>query len=143
MKNKLNPDAESLVLEFLEIAAGLERRLDRTLSFRGLTFSEYRILRAVAATEDTGISRIALANAIGLTPSAITRALKPLEKLGYVTTSRNERDARQSLALISRGGRQLLNEARSNLQEMMTGLPVNDLALSDIAELRGRLADFS
>jgi len=38
-----------------------------------------------------------LAAAVGLTPSAVTRALRPLEKLGCVATQKSERDARRSL----------------------------------------------
>lgn len=83
---------ETTVLEFLETAYALDRRLDRALSnARGISFSEYRLLRTLSKSGAVWFPRVDLAYAVGLTASAITRALKPLEKLGYVTAERGER----------------------------------------------------
>lgn len=131
---------EATVLQFLETASALERGLDRALSnVRGISFSEYRLLRALANACPGGSPRIDLANAVGLTASAITRALRPLEKLGYVTTERGERDARQSRAVITTAGRELLDDAQSMLQDMLRELPLNGLGPHKIAEFRNRL----
>ncbi len=131
---------EPTVLQFLETAAALERKLDRALSnIRGISFSEYRLLRALAHTYTAGVPRIELANAVGLTASAVTRALKPLEKLGYVTTEKSERDARQSRAVITTAGRELLDDARGVLQDCLGSLPLNNLSAQKVAELRIRL----
>jgi len=133
---------EPAVLEFLDTAAGLERRLDRALSgTKGISFSEYRLLKALSASERAGVPRIDLAAAVGLTPSAVTRALKPLEKLGYVTTLRNERDARQSLAAITPAGTGLLKDARAILQDDLSALPLNHLGRQKLAEFLQRLQE--
>ena len=137
---KLKTSTEPAILAFLETAASLERRLDHALAFRGITFSEYRLLRALSENS-TGFPRIALANKIGLTPSAVTRALKPLEKLGYITTSRNERDARQSLAVITKAGTQLLGEARLRMQEVLITLPFNAQSQQEIEAFESQLMD--
>jgi len=138
---KLSPHTEPVVFEFLETASRLVHRLDRVLSLRGISFSEYRLLRIIARSGTAGCPRIDLAQAVGLTPSAVTRALKPLEKLGYVTNKRNERDARQSLALITAGGLQLLEDAQSLLNDLFKSLPLNLLTESTIAEFKLRLLD--
>lgn len=141
--NTIAEHTEAAVLEFLDTAAGLERRLDRALSgTRGISFSEYRLLKALSSSERAGFARIDLAAAVGLTPSAVTRALKPLEKIGYVTTLRNERDARQSLASITPAGTALLQDATAILQDDLSALPLNQLSRQKLAEFLARLREF-
>ena len=138
---KLSPRTESAVLELLETAANLVQRYDRALSFRGISYSEYRILSALSKTAPAGCPRIDLAHAVGLTPSAVTRALKPLEKIGYVSNSRNKRDARQSLATLSPAGVELLEDAQNVLNDLLKSLPFNLLAAEAVAEFKLRLLD--
>ena len=129
--NTLN-DAEarkSLAFELLDAAGYLERRLDRALStIRGLSFSEYRLLRALALAPDARAMRVDLAQAVGLTPSAVTRALKPLEKLCYVETLKSDRDARRSLACLTESGRELLSDAEGIARDVLSTLPIELLA---------------
>ena len=81
-----NIDArKALAFDLVNAAGYLERRLDRALSgVRGISFSEYRLLRELAARPEARAMRVELAQAVGLTPSAVTRALKPMEKLGLI-----------------------------------------------------------
>jgi len=136
---ELSPYNEATVLAFLETAFALERGIERALSLHGISFSEYRLLRTLSAAGTKGQPRIEVASAVGLTPSAITRALKPLEKLGYVTTSRNERDARQSLAVITRNGKQLLTNAQQTVQGVLMDLPFNTLSNQQIIDFQRQL----
>lgn len=139
---QISTHTEPAVLQFLETAAALERSLDRALSStRGISFSEYRLLRALANAHSGGHARIDLANAVGLTPSAVTRALKPLEKLGYVTTQKSERDARQSRAVITTAGRELLDDAQGVLQDVLRQLPFNGVGARAVSEFRDRLSE--
>jgi DNA-binding MarR family transcriptional regulator len=140
--NDIAPHTEACVLQLFESAATLERQLDRGLSStRGISFSEYRLLTVTAGTEANGIPRIDLAHAVGLTPSAVTRALKPLEKLGYVTTEKSERDARQSRAVITAAGRELLNDAQAVMRDSLRTLPLNKLSQQQVSDFRTRLAE--
>lgn len=142
MKATQQKTTESLVLEFLDVAGVVERRLDSALSYtRGISFSEFRLLRTLAHGNDVGSSRVDLAHAVGLTPSAVTRALKPLEKLGYVTTVSNERDARQSLAQLTKGGRELLNDAQGVFNDTFLESPLNELDAGQVEEFRLRLEE--
>ncbi len=114
-------------MQVLNTAAALERGMDSALSFtRGITFSEYRLLRTLQSAEQ-GLTRVALAQAVSVTPSGVTRALKPLEKLGYVTTVKNERDARQSLAQLTKGGHELLSDVSGVLKDFYAELRVERL----------------
>jgi DNA-binding MarR family transcriptional regulator len=135
------PHTAPTILQLLETAASLERRLDKALSCtRGISFSEYRLLLALS-TSANGLPRIDLANSVGLTASAVTRALKPLEKIGLVTTQKSERDARQSLAVISAAGQELLTDADGVLQDVFRQLSINKLGDNKVAEFQAQLVE--
>ncbi|CAM2007688.1 MarR family winged helix-turn-helix transcriptional regulator [Acanthopleuribacter pedis] len=139
---ELSNHTEATVLQFLETAHALQRDLDNALSLaRGISFSEYRILRALANVYSGGAPRIDLARAVGLTPSAVTRALKPLEKLGYVTTEKGGRDARQSRAVLTTGGRTLLDDTQGVLRDTLMSLPINQRGMDDIELFRACLGE--
>ena len=105
----------------------LERRLDRGLSFlRGVSYREYRLLKCIQDSPQQKMTRVDLAAAVGLTPSAVTRALKPMEKLGYVTTERGVRDARQNLAVLSKGGEELLRDTTAAVADIIEQLPIRE-----------------
>jgi DNA-binding MarR family transcriptional regulator len=124
----MNPEADrQLLITLLAAAARLERRLDNAVSrIKGVSFSEYQLLLALQGKHNATAMRVDLAASIGLTPSGVTRALKPLEKIGYVRTVRDDRDARRSLAKLTPQGTTLLADA--------TGV-VNDV-LSEVTPLR-------
>ena len=122
-------------MQVLDTAAALERGMDGALSFsRGVTFSEYRLLRTLQDA-DRGLTRVALANVLSVSPSGVTRALKPLEKLGYVTTVKNERDARQSLAMLTEGGRELLSDVSGVLNDYLNGLDIESISEVQLSAL--------
>lgn len=141
-RGKLASQTEATVLQFLDTAAHLELKLDRALSnTKGVSFSEYRLLAAIGASASRGCSRIKLAQQVGLTPSAVTRALKPLEKLGFVETVRNERDARQSLATLTAGGLEMLKDAQGIVADVLRDLPLNALGEKKRTEFSSRLKE--
>lgn len=123
----------------IDTASALTRRFDRALSARGISYAEYRLLQALAIAGPQGMTRIDLANTVGLTASAVTRALKPLQKLGLTTSARNERDARQSLAIISGAGIALLLDAQAMLQEVIVSLPIAQMPDQHIQMLLAQL----
>lgn len=136
------PHTEPTVTQLLETAARVERRLDRMLSaLRGVSYSEYRLLATLAASSADGLPRIVLAEAVGLSASAVTRALKPLEKIGCVTTEKGERDARQSRAIITRAGLELLDDARGSMNDALRVLPLNSLSPQKVTEFQNRLQE--
>lgn len=104
----------------------MERRFDRILSnVRGVSFTEYFLLKRLGEQPNQASTRVDLASLVHLTPSAVTRALKPLEKIGYVLSIKNERDARQSLATLTKAGEELLSDADSLLTDEITALSIS------------------
>ncbi|MEM7078670.1 MAG: MarR family transcriptional regulator [Pseudomonadota bacterium] len=120
-------------------AAGiLERRCDRALSYQGISFSEFRLLRALSAYRH-GAPRIELAQQVGLTASAVTRALKPLEKLGLIESQRNARDARQSLTSLTSAGADYLREGEVAVRTALEQTRLAEFDAQELADWGARL----
>jgi DNA-binding MarR family transcriptional regulator len=111
MKTQITQE-QTLTLTFAAAWNRLEKRLDSSLgAIRGISLAEYRLLRALSDAPSSWASRVDLAHAVGLTPSGVTRALRPLEKLGFVSTARSKRDARLALASLTPPGQELVEDA--------------------------------
>ena len=111
---------QSFSLSFAAAWNRLERRLDSSLgSIRGISLAEYRLLRALADAPNAQASRVDLAHAVGLTPSGVTRALRPMEKLGIVSTVKSKRDARLAIAALTPAGRDLVDDASGVVDDTM------------------------
>lgn len=118
--NSADHDITVLALAFAGAWNRLERRLDNSLgAIRGISLAEYRRLRALDDAHDSRASRVDLAQAVGLTPSGVTRALRPMEKLGIVSTLKSKRDARLAIAALTPAGRELLNDASGVVDDTM------------------------
>jgi len=116
---------QKFVFALLAAAGRIERRLDRKISMTsGISFTEYRLLKALQLEHQGKATRVDLASTVDLTPSAITRALKPLEKTGYVTTEKSERDARQSLASLTDTASSVLENTDKLIQDEINLLSV-------------------
>lgn len=112
--------AQALLLTFASAWNRLERRLDASLgAIRGISLAEYRLLRALGDAPEARASRVDLAQRVGLTPSGVTRALRPMEKLGIVSALKSKRDARLSIAALTPAGRELLDDASAVVDDTM------------------------
>lgn len=121
--NVMPKDSHVVALEIAVVWQRLERQLTSALSqVRGISFAEFRILNALAEEDGARLTRVDLAARVGLTPSGITRALKPLEKLGMVETVRSERDSRLALAHLTRAGRNVVSDGRDAVDVVIEGL---------------------
>ncbi|MCJ7815496.1 MAG: MarR family winged helix-turn-helix transcriptional regulator [Xanthomonadales bacterium] len=119
MKTQITKE-QTLSLAFAASWNRIEKRLDSSLgAIRGISFAEYRLLRTLSDAPSSWASRVDLAHAVGLTPSGVTRALRPMEKLGYVTTAKSKRDARLALASLTPPGQDLVNDASGVVDDMM------------------------
>jgi len=114
---------QNLLLAVVELADRIERRASAALSsIKGVSLAEYRLLRALTDTPNRQASRVDLADAVGLTASGVTRALAPLEKLGFVETVRDERDARKALASLTAAGEELVTDASGVLDDHVAAI---------------------
>lgn len=135
-------DEQTLFATILDAAAWLQRRLDGGLSIAGISYAEYRLLRCIADAPGPGISRVDLAALVGLTPSGVTRALRPLEKLGFVDTERDQRDARRALAALTPAGEELARNASGIVDDTAGSVLSASPGVRDQCEaLRGPLAE--
>lgn len=118
--NKQTTPEQSLALAFAGAWNRLEARLDSSLSsIRGISLAEYRLLRALGDAPSSQASRVGLAQTVGVTPSGVTRALRPMEKLGIVSTLKSKRDARLAIAALTPAGREMLDDASGVVDDTM------------------------
>ena len=90
-----NKQSLDLCLDLAKAYATLVRRLDGRLgSLHGLSFGDFAMLLHLSQAPGGKLRRVHLAEQLGLTPSAVTRALIPLEKIGLVTREPDKHDAR-------------------------------------------------
>lgn len=111
---------QQLALAFAAAWGRVEKRLDHSLgAIRGISLAEYRLLHALGSAPNAQASRVDLAQAVGLTPSGVTRALRPMEKLGVVSTVKSKRDARLAIAALTPTGREVLSDGASVVDDAM------------------------
>ena len=131
---------QTLALAFAASWNRIERRLDKSLgAIRGISLAEYRLLRALGDAPGSQASRVDLADAVGLTPSGVTRALRPMEKLSIVSTVKSKRDARLAIAALTPAGRELLDDASGvvddTMRAVLTRSPELAAKLGEVTEL--------
>lgn len=121
----MSKQKNEFVFALLAASSKIERRFDRVLSaMRGVSFTEYFLLKRLKEQPNGTAARVDLASAVHLTPSAVTRALKPLEKTGYVTSKKNQRDARQTVAKLTDAGEELLRDADAVIADEIAALTI-------------------
>lgn len=137
--------AQNFALTLADAAHNVERRLDMSLgAIRGISYAEYRLLKALGDAPQSRASRVDLAHQIGITPSGITRALRPLEKLGVVKTVKAERDARLAIATLTSAGEALLKDASSVVNDTLdTILSRSPKVTADIVMIADRLDELA
>ena len=144
MKTKITL-AQNFALTLADAAHNVERRLDMSLgAIRGISYAEYRLLKSLGDAPQSRASRVDLAHQIGITPSGITRALRPLEKLGVVKTVKAERDARLAIATLTSAGEELLKDASSVVNDTLdTVLSRTPKVTADIVLIADRLEELA
>ncbi len=111
----------------------------------GLPLSRWRILLAVR--EGGSVSQKKLVEKLQVDPGALTRQLKGLESLGWISRSADTRDNRITNVMLTTTGTAVVEQTmpRRNrfLDELLDGIPEAQLhALTDgLALLEARLAD--
>lgn len=132
----MNQSDNQLVFALLKAASFIERKLDRSLACtKGVSFTEYQLLNELQVKYKGAATRVDLADAVRLTPSAVTRALKPLEKIGYVVTEKSDRDARRSIATLTEAGRTLLEDATKIVNDEIKSMSLTSANRADVLDM--------
>ncbi|WJG09918.1 MarR family transcriptional regulator [Aliiglaciecola sp. LCG003] len=103
---------EMTIITALNFAAvRLSKKIDRAFSVHGVSYSEFMALHILHSSPNHSLSRIALAEAMVMTASGITRMINPLQKMHLIEKENNPRDARVSLVKLSKAGLELYENA--------------------------------
>jgi DNA-binding MarR family transcriptional regulator len=112
----------SVLEEFLGIRRAVaiwEARVDAHLgAVHGLGMSDFAALHHLAATPGGRLRRVDLAQRLAVTPSGITRLLRPLERRGIVAREADGHDARATYAVLTRSGKTLVKDATTTVTSL-------------------------
>jgi len=113
------------------------KKFDARLSLHSISLSDFMILLHLSRAPQQKLRRIDLADSVGLSASAVTRKLAPLEKIGMVKREENARDARVSFVKLAKGGERTLEDALKSAEMAAAELYPNEKEeeLEDITQL--------
>src|SRR5215472_17172748 len=98
-------------LRLAKAHAELVRRFDGQLgTLHGLSLGDFILLLNLSRAPGGKLRRVDLAEKLGLSASAVTRSLIPLERIGLVKRQRDMRDARIGYAVLTKTGQRVLEE---------------------------------
>ena len=107
------------ILHTLRASALIDERFTAALSaLHGVSLREVMLMLYVKNAPGSKLSRIELAKKLCISPSTVTRATKPLEKIGLVERKSNTRDARYSYVGLTTSGNRLLKYAEKSLDQL-------------------------
>jgi DNA-binding MarR family transcriptional regulator len=92
-------------------ARSLSNLYDQLLKPSGLEISQLSVLAAVAHFGEQGAQISALADALGIDRTTLTRNLGPLESAGLIRVARSPSDARARVVLLTRAGERAIEAA--------------------------------
>ena len=134
------PSSLEFCLALSRGAKALSRRIDGRLgSLHGISFADFAILLQLGRAPDGRLRRVDLAEQLGLTASAVTRALIPLEKIGLVSRKADSSDARVSLASLTASGRRILEESLETAEMLSREIVPEGERLTECKQIFDRL----
>jgi len=98
-------------LRLRKLSRQLTQLYDKQLASYGLTVTQFSLLAHLRGLDGIGIG--ALAEVMVMDPTALTRALKPLERQGLVALTCDEKDKRARRVRITAEGRDSYEAART------------------------------
>jgi len=134
-------DALAVCEEIALTYAGMSNALGRALGgHHGLSLTDLLILRAHGRAPSGSLRRVDLAQDLRLTPSGVSRAVLPLEKLKILKREANPSDARASRTELTGAGTELLDDATQTAGETAMRIVGEPLTAAELSQLRGLLA---
>jgi len=107
------------VLRTLRVGALIDERFTSALSaLLGVSLREVMLMLFVKNAPASKLSRVELAMRLCVSPSTVTRATKPLEKIGLIESKSDSRDARLSYVVLTSAGVKLLKNAEKALEQL-------------------------
>jgi DNA-binding MarR family transcriptional regulator len=87
------------------------RVYDEALREIGLEMSQLPVLAALAIAGERGLRVTDVARALVMERTSVTRAIRPLEKIGLLRVARSPDDARSKIIVLTRAGERTLRDA--------------------------------
>ena len=141
LNNPTSINLTSLMLEQTYISTLLNKRMDASFSVHGLSYTEFVIMHKLNNSKLGSLSRIALADSVGLTASGVTRLLAPMTKNNIVHKIKNPRDARQSLVGLTIVGKELYTNALVSFEHSCNSVfsLLNENEIDQLLELLNKI----
>ena len=137
-----NP-ALDFCLRLAKANAAMVRRFDGRLgTLHGLSLGDFILLLNLSRAPGGRLRRVDLAEQLGLTASAVTRALIPLERIGLVTRQRDLHDARVGYAALTKTGQRVLHES-TNSAELVSAELIPQKSKTELSSLTELLLQIS
>jgi DNA-binding MarR family transcriptional regulator len=116
-----------MLTENLALAGGLSRadailrkRVEGPLGgAHGIGFTDFQFRTELSAVPGTRLRASDLAARLMFSPSGVTRAILPLEKIGLVQRRAHERDGRGSYIELTPAGRTRIEEATATVERVV------------------------
>ncbi|MBG0760509.1 hypothetical protein BOO22_13890 [Vibrio cidicii] len=123
------------------LASKLSKRAGNRLSVHGISLTEYIVMHCLSNDLRQEVSRIELADQLGMSASGVTRLLIPMEKNNIIEKVKNPRDSRQSLVKLSATGKRVFEEARDSFSHIASELTsnLNQSQLEKLVELYAKV----
>lgn len=129
------PENVALALGLSRVDAWLRKRIEPVLP--GIGYTDFVILSELDSVVGRRLRPVDLANRLMLTPSGVTRAIIPLEKIGLVERTLHERDARASYVAITQAGMDRLDEAMDGVERVVNETLASSITRTDRIALLG------
>ncbi len=129
------PENVALAAGLSRVDAWMRKRIEPALP--GIGYTDFMILTELDSVVGGRLRPIDLANRLLLTPSGVTRAILPLEKIGLVERASHERDARASYVAITQAGRDKLDQAMDDVDRVVGETLGSSLTRADRIALLG------
>jgi DNA-binding MarR family transcriptional regulator len=120
----MTPEQE-VILTLQRTADAFERRLGEILKPYGVSATQYNVLRILRGAGKEGLPCGAIAERMVTRDPDITRLLDRLEKLGFITRERGQKDRRVVTTTITESGLKLLKQLDKPLSDAGTDLVKN------------------
>ncbi len=111
----------ALAVGISRFESAVRRRLDGPLGGgHGIGYTDFLIMAELSAVRGGRLRAVDLAKRLLLSPSGVTRAVLPLEKIGLLRRVRDERDARGSYIELTAAGNERLAEALPTVERIVS-----------------------
>lgn len=111
----------ALALGLSRWEAALRRRLEGPLGGgHGLGYTDFIIMSELSSVQGKRLRAADLGKRVMLSPSGVTRAVLPLEKIGLLERVPDERDGRGSYVTLTPAGEERLEQAVPTVERIVT-----------------------